>query len=145
MKTYNYTLKTLELEKQIDFSLIKNEKNILIQIFCGNKKQILEKIIKNLTKNLPQAICLGSSTDGGINGEKITTRKTIISISIFEKTTLKALFVKNKNSFPQPIFLKYKYLLHSQQHFFLTLKIFFVKKTDSTIHTIHIQSITSFY
>ena len=99
MKTYNYTLKTLELEKQIDFSLIKNEKNILIQIFCGNKKQILEKIIKNLTKNLPQAICLGSSTDGEINGEKITTLKTIISISIFEKTTLKALFVKNKNSF----------------------------------------------
>lgn len=99
MKTYNYTLKTLELEKQIDFSLIKNEKNILIQIFCGNKKQILEKIIKNFTKNLPQAICLGSSTDGEINGEKITTLKTIISISIFEKTTLKALFVKNKNSF----------------------------------------------
>lgn len=99
MKTYNYTLNESSLEMLIDFPFFKNKKNLLIQIFCGNKKQYLENIVKTISKNLPQAICLGSSTDGEINAENITTLKTVISISIFERTTLKAIYVKNENSF----------------------------------------------
>ena len=45
MKTYNYTLNNKALDSTIDFSLFKEEKNILIQIFCGEKKEILEKTI----------------------------------------------------------------------------------------------------
>ncbi|QKF76574.1 FIST N-terminal domain-containing protein [Arcobacter defluvii] len=99
MKTYNYTLNDSSLEMLIDFPSFKNKKNLLIQIFCGNKKHYLENIVKIITKNLPQAICIGSSTDGEINEENITTLNTVISISVFEKTTLKAIYVKNENSF----------------------------------------------
>ena len=99
MKTFNYTLNNKPLEMLIDFSLFKEEKNILIQIFCGNKKDNLKKLIETISEKLPQAICIGASTDGEINGEKISTLKTVISISIFEKTTLKAKCVNFKNSF----------------------------------------------
>ena len=99
MKTFNYTLNSKPLELLIDFDSFKDEKNILVQIFCGNKIDELEKIIKIIQKNLPQAVCIGTSTDGEINGEKITTLKSVISISTFEKTTLKCKFVDYDNSF----------------------------------------------
>ena len=99
MKTFNYTLNNKPLEMLIDFSLLKKKKNILIQIFCGNKKDNLKKLIETISEKLPQAICIGASTDGEINGEKISTLKTVISISIFEKTTLKAKCINFKNSF----------------------------------------------
>ena len=44
MKTYNYTLNNKALDSIIDFSLFKKEKSILIKIFCGEKKEILEKL-----------------------------------------------------------------------------------------------------
>jgi len=99
MKTFNYTYNNKALDNLIDFNSFKNEKNILIQIFCGDKKPILKNIISTLLDKLPQAICIGSSTDGEINNSQITTCKTIISISIFENTSLKTTFVRRKDSF----------------------------------------------
>jgi c-di-GMP phosphodiesterase len=99
MKTYNYTLNDKSLDSLIDFPFLKKEKNILIQIFCGEKKDILEKILKEITNKLPQAICIGSSTDGEINNAEISILKTVISISTFEKTTLKTTHIKEKDSF----------------------------------------------
>ena len=99
MKTYNYTLNNKALDSIIDFSLFKKEKSILIQIFCGEKKEILEKTINLIIKELPQAICIGSSTDGEINNETITTLKTVVAITTFEKTSLKIAFVNETDSF----------------------------------------------
>lgn len=99
MQTYNYTLKKKALEDQIDFTLLKNKKSILIQIFCGESKDTLQNLVKELLSKLPQAICIGSSTDGEIKSSKVTTLKTVISISVFENTTLKIAHVKNKDSF----------------------------------------------
>ena len=48
---------------------------------------------------MPNAICIGSSTDGEINNTKITTCNTVISISIFENTNLKTTFARKKDSF----------------------------------------------
>jgi c-di-GMP phosphodiesterase len=105
MKTYNYTLNKKPLDELIDFSLFKDEKNILIQIFCGDKKNILEEILNILTKQLPHAICIGSSTDGEINNAEITTLKTVISISTFEKTTLKTIHIDEEDSFKNGVLL----------------------------------------
>ena len=80
MKTFNYTLNNEPLNFLINFSDFKDKKNILIQIFCGDKKEVLEDLLKILTKKLPQAICIGASTDGEINDKEITTLKTVISI-----------------------------------------------------------------
>ena len=99
MKTYNYTLGNKPLNFLINFSNFKDEKNILIQIFCGDKKEVLEDLLKILTNKLPQAICIGTSTDGEINGKDISTLKTVISISVFEKTTLKIKAFQEENSF----------------------------------------------
>ena len=99
MKTFNYTLNDKALDSTIDFSLFKEEKTILIQIFCGEKKEELEKIVKIITKELPQAICIGSSTDGEINNATITTLKTVIAITTFEKTSLKIAYVNEEDSF----------------------------------------------
>lgn len=99
MKTFNYTYNYEALDELIDFDSLKKEKNILIQIFCGDKKSILKEIATNILENLPQAICIGSSTDGEINNSEVTTCKTVISISTFEHTTLKTSFVRRKDSF----------------------------------------------
>lgn len=99
MKTYNYTIKEKPLESIIDFDLIKDEKNILIQIFCGESKKVLKEILDTLLKKVPQAICIGSSTDGEIDNGRITTRETIISISVFENTTIKTAYANEKDSF----------------------------------------------
>ena len=108
MKTFTYTLTNQSLDSLIDFSLFKDEKNILIQIFCGDKKDILKNIINILTEKLPQAICIGSSTDGEINNCEISTLKTIITISTFEKTTLEATYIEGTNSFKNGKFLASK-------------------------------------
>ena len=99
MKTYNYTLNDKSLDSLIDFPVFEKEKNILIQIFCGEKKDVLEKILKEITNKLPQAICIGSSTDGEINNAEISILKTVISISTFENTTLKTTHIEEKDSF----------------------------------------------
>ncbi|MBV5279600.1 MAG: FIST C-terminal domain-containing protein [Campylobacteraceae bacterium] len=88
MKTYNFSYETGSLQDIIDFSLFEHEKNVLIQIFCGQSKEILHDII-----------CVGATTDGEINGESISTLRTVISISIFEHTTIKTAFAQDKDSF----------------------------------------------
>lgn len=99
MKTFNYTLNHKPIENIIDFSIFKKEKNLLIQVFCGEKKETLEKIIKKLIKKLPNAMCIGSSTDGEINNSNISTQKIVISISVFEKTSLKIAYANESSSF----------------------------------------------
>ena len=99
MKTFTYTLTNQSVNSLIDFATYKDEKNILVQIFCGGKKNILENILNIMTKELPNAVCIGSSTDGEIDNSEITTLTTVIVISIFEKTTLETSYVEGKDSF----------------------------------------------
>lgn len=51
MKTYNYTIKNQPLDLMIDFNNFKDKENILIQIYCGQTKDKLEKIVEVLRKN----------------------------------------------------------------------------------------------
>ncbi|MCP4969737.1 MAG: diguanylate cyclase [Arcobacter sp.] len=99
MKTYNYTFQNNNLSDLIDYSLFKSEKNIFIQIFCGHGESTLELISNYLCKNIPHAICIGTTTDGEINDSTISTMNTIISISVFEKTFIKAHLIHGDNCF----------------------------------------------
>ena len=99
MKTYNYTFFNNNLTDLIDYSLFKNKENVLIQIFSGHDSSTLQLMTRTLTKNIPQAVCVGVTTDGEICEAKISTLKTIISISIFEKTYLKVHYLKGDNAF----------------------------------------------
>jgi len=104
MKTYNYkTIGNEPLENIIDFEQYKDKKNILIQIFCGKKINTLQTIINSLSEKLPQAICIGSSTDGEIYNSEVSTKSIIISISTFKETTLKSYSSNNTSCFDKGV------------------------------------------
>jgi len=99
MKTYNFCYETGSVQSIIDFSLFEAEKNVLVQLFCGQGKAVLQEISGIILTQIPHAICIGTTTDGEIFGEAITTLRTVISISIFEQTFIKTAYSNNEDSF----------------------------------------------
>ncbi len=99
MKTFNYTLGSKKIKELIDFDYLKSQKTLLIQIFCGSGREVLSQTIEELLSLLPQAIMIGTTTDGEINNSIIHTKSTVISISIFEHTTIKSTHVSDKECF----------------------------------------------
>ncbi|PLY07983.1 MAG: diguanylate cyclase [Arcobacter sp.] len=99
MRTYNYTFQNNLFKDEIDYAFFKRQKNILIQVFCGNDESTLQFIIDTLSRNLPHAICIGTTTDGEIKNTKVSTLKTIIAISTFENTTVKTSIKNHGDSF----------------------------------------------
>lgn len=103
MKTYNYTFNNNNLTDLIDYSLFVNEKNILVQIFCGHEESTLELISNEIRNMLPQSFCIGTTTDGEISNETISTLKTVISISIFKDTIIKGHLIEGLDFFQNGI------------------------------------------
>jgi len=99
MKTYNYTFKNDAFIDKIDYEIFKNKPNILVQIFSGEHKNILLYISKIIEKEIPQAVCVGTTTDGEINDAVISTLHTIVSISVFEDTTLESHLIEGDKCF----------------------------------------------
>ena len=63
----------------------------LIQIFTGvNSKKEIQNILNVISNDFPHAIVIGSTTAGEISHAKIYDNNTIISLSLFKKTQLKA-------------------------------------------------------
>jgi len=92
MKTINSYYKSKE-----SFQLLVNEhkldinKNILIQIFSSVlDKNIIKKIRGDISSILPSAVIIGATTDGEILNTKVTTNETIISCSVFDKSSVKS-------------------------------------------------------
>ena len=105
MKTLNYTLNDTPLIDLIDIEYFKVQKNILIQIFCGKGKEALQSVAKELSELLPKAICIGTTTDGEIQDHSISTKETVLSISVFEKTSIKSTQVSSEDSFANGVAL----------------------------------------
>jgi hypothetical protein len=99
IKTYHYKLSDVALCDTIDCSSFISQKNILVQIFCGQGRETLKQTITQITKLLPQAVCIGTTTDGEIENSKIYTLQTIITLSTFEHTMLKSAYADGDNSF----------------------------------------------
>lgn len=99
MRTYNFCYETGALQDLIDFGLFADEKNVLVQIFCGQDKEVLTYVSSTLLYFLPNAIVIGTTTDGEVYGDSITTLRTIISISVFEHTFIKTAYIQDKDSF----------------------------------------------
>jgi len=99
MTTYTYTFKNDNFIDTIDYNIFKNEENILIQIFSGETKEVLQYLSSLFYKEIPQAICVGTTTDGEINNENISTFQTVVSISVFDNTTLKAHLIEGIDCF----------------------------------------------
>ena len=99
MQTFNYIIKNNQLNNIIDFDKFKDQKSTLIQIFCGESKNNLEFIIKKIQDELPNAICIAVSTDGEIIENEVSTLQTIISISVFENTTINYTYSNDESSY----------------------------------------------
>jgi diguanylate cyclase (GGDEF)-like protein len=66
---------------------------VLIQVFSGQCDQdLLKKIIAELNELMPQALILGTTTSGEIMNGKVSGLKTVLSFSIFKRTTMRAGF-----------------------------------------------------
>jgi hypothetical protein len=104
MKTHIYKLTKHEpVNKIIDFDTFKTEKNILVQIFCGHDKKMLQNSARAIKKHLPQAVCIGTTTDGEIAHSRIHTNQTIVTISPFEKTSICSASAQSVNDYENGI------------------------------------------
>ena len=99
MKTYNFCYETGALNDMIDFGLFAHQNNVLVQIFCGQDKEVLTYVSHTLLTHIPNAIVIGTTTDGEVYGDSITTLRTIISISVFEHTFIKTAYIQDEDSF----------------------------------------------
>jgi len=98
MKNINtyYTNKE-ELELFISNEKILNSPSLLIQVFSAiNRKTFISDLLDELTKLLPDAVIIGSTTDGEIMNGKVTSGKVVLSFTQFEYTTLKVAAIKHK-------------------------------------------------
>ena len=90
MKTLNtyYTSKE-ELITFVQNNKIKDSESLLIQVFTSNNdKTFINSLTSLIGTILPSSSLIGSTTDGEIKDGLVSTMKTVISFSIFEKTSL---------------------------------------------------------
>ncbi|WP_421716703.1 sensor domain-containing diguanylate cyclase [Arcobacter arenosus] len=73
-----------------------DDEKLLIQIFTSkNNFEFIKKLLSIFTKHFPKSTLIGSTTDGEICNGKVSTKKTVISFSTFEKTNLE-IYISNK-------------------------------------------------
>lgn len=99
MTTETFKLDNQPLNTLINFQKYKPEKEILVQLFCGGSKKLMQEVLDTFAKQLPQAKCIAATTDGEIDNQEISVEETIISISIFENTSIKSAYSNRENSF----------------------------------------------
>ena len=103
MTTYNtYFTSQKELEHFVKKNNIKDTPSLLIQVFTSyeQKKQI-KKLLNSINSLFPKASLIGTTTDGEINNGVVSTKKNVISFSVFEHTTIKTYIGKNSKSYYQ--------------------------------------------
>ncbi len=100
MYTLNYKYKNDKLLKEwLLENKISSQKECLVQFFSGTpQRDFMQNIANTLTNALPNAHIIGSTTDGEIVGDEVTSFQTIISVSIFEKTTIKSVYTLYESS-----------------------------------------------
>ena len=65
--------------------------SILVQVFCGrNEPEYLKKLAAEISAELPMANIVGTTTFGEIMNGEVSGLRTVLSIAVFQKTTLRA-------------------------------------------------------
>ena len=101
MKQYNYLYDDVKnFHNFLQASKITtNQTAILIQLFSSQSKEVIGDIVSQITKELPNALIVGASTAGEIVHGTIYEQKTVVSISVFEKTQLHAYYAVADDSY----------------------------------------------
>jgi len=91
MKSYLYKIVRKDRLEDVfveNFQEISASDAVLIQIFSGADVVFFRKLCSFLHKHFPNAYIIATSTDGEIIHDTILTEETVISISLFDATTL---------------------------------------------------------
>lgn len=76
---------------------IQNSSSLLIQVFSAlTDKDFIATLLSELTDLLPDAVIIGSTTDGEIMNGKVSSGKVVLSFTLFEKTRLKASAIEHR-------------------------------------------------
>ena len=99
MKTFNIRFRSDEkLRDYIYENQIIDSSDILIQVFSHQKKHNeIQKITLLLNELLPSAAVIGTTTDGEIIEGRILTSNIVISITVFDYTSLKSTFLESQS------------------------------------------------
>jgi len=101
MKTFNIRYRSVEkLKDFLALHHLSTQENILVQLFTANtKKTQVLFLAQSLQILLPNATVLGCSSDGEIVDGKVLEQNTVISITLFEKSYLKMLFLEGEEAY----------------------------------------------
>jgi len=104
MKTYVRHIDTIDdaelrLLFEKEHKSIMASKAVLIQVFSGQERAKFKKLLTFFKNEFPHATLIASSTDGEIYNDKVSTKSSVITLSIFEKTTLRSIHIDKKDSF----------------------------------------------
>jgi hypothetical protein len=100
MKTFNLVFSSIEELKTFLEKNIKNEKNVLLQIFSSYQEVfIIKEIIKTVKEYNKNVAIIGTTTDGEIFESIFFEYKIVLSFTIFEKTSLKISYVKINDNY----------------------------------------------
>jgi hypothetical protein len=119
MTTETFKYDNQLLDNLINFKKYKSKQNILIQLFCGGDKDTMKDILDQLSKQLPQAKCIATTTDGEINNQDISVEETIISISTFENTHIKSAYSNMDDCFKNGVKLAEELITENTKLFIL--------------------------
>ncbi len=85
-----------DLKKYIEENTLKENKNILLQIFTGVCNIVyIENLIQAVKEMIPHINIIGTTTDGEIIGNEVTEYSTVLSFSTFEKTKIATHFMES--------------------------------------------------
>ncbi|WP_044748757.1 EAL domain-containing protein [Bacillus alveayuensis] len=92
MKTYNMICADIgEIAPFIERHRLQEHHHVLVQIFSGIlDKTYIKEVVKKIKHMIPNATIIGTTTGGGIIDDTITNNCAVISYTVFEQTTLRA-------------------------------------------------------
>jgi len=98
MKSINtYYANKEQLTSFIYDAKIQNSASLLIQVFSGLiDRNFIATLLSELTDILPDAVIIGSTTNGEIMNGKVSSAKVALSFTQFEHVTLKAAAIEHK-------------------------------------------------
>ncbi len=103
MQTYNYTIAdSLDIEPLIKTHHIKDNSQLLIQIFAGNNSyDYILALQHQLQHHFKDAVIIGTTTDGAImSGRVIPTQLTVLTFTQFDNTFLHSTLVHQVENDP---------------------------------------------
>ncbi len=94
MQTYNIYYESALTFHLLPMDEINRSKSILIQIFSGTtSRTMIEKLLREIRVFFPEAVIAGVTTAGEISESKLSSHKTLISITTFKKSKVTSLSI----------------------------------------------------